>query len=308
MLDFSVVIPVYNSENTIERLVINLESELGRHDFEIILVNDGSRDKSVEICKKLTKSKKNIRFINLRKNFGEFNAVMCGLGFVKGKYGVIIDDDFQNPPSEILKLYKKAEDDNLDVVYSYYESKKHHWFRNFGSRTINYLTTYLLKKPKDLYLSSFKLIHREVITEIIKSRSPHPYIDGLIFQITNNVGKQKVEHHARNEGESSYSAKKLIALSLSIIFGYSLLPLRLTFLAGFLSIVFALIYMLLYALNIIPEWGSPIVIFMCGVILCSVALVGEYMGNTFLLLSGKPQYVIESIHEKDTTNPDSELS
>ncbi|HLO43487.1 MAG TPA: glycosyltransferase family 2 protein [Leadbetterella sp.] len=308
MLDFSVIIPVYNSQNSIERLVLSLETELEGHNFEIILVNDGSKDKSVEICKKLTKIKKNIRFINLRKNFGEFNAVMCGLGFVQGKYGVIIDDDFQNPPSEILKLYKKAEEDKLDVVYSYYESKKHHWFRNFGSRTINYLTTYLLKKPKDLYLSSFKLIHREVIAEIIKSRSPHPYIDGLIFQITNNVGKQKVEHHARNEGESSYSAKKLIALSLSIIFGYSLLPLRLTFLAGFLSIVFALIYMLLYALNIIPEWGSPIVIFMCGVILCSVALVGEYTGNTFLLLSGKPQYVIESIHETDTTHPDSELS
>ena len=308
MLDFSVIIPVYNSQNSIERLVLNLETELEGHNFEIILVNDGSKDKSVEICKKLTENKKNIRFINLRKNFGEFNAVMCGLGFVQGKYGVIIDDDFQNPPSEILKLYIKAEEDKLDVVYSYYESKKHHWFRNLGSRTINYLTTYLLKKPKDLYLSSFKLIHREVIAEIIKSRSPHPYIDGLIFQITNNVGKQKVEHHARNEGESSYSAKKLIALSLSIIFGYSLLPLRLTFLAGFLSIVFALIYMLLYALNIIPEWGSPIVIFMCGVILCSVALVGEYTGNTFLLLSGKPQYVIESIHETDTTNPDSELS
>jgi glycosyltransferase involved in cell wall biosynthesis len=302
MFDFSVVIPVYNSEKTISKLVHTLEDELSDYNFEIILVNDGSKDFSAAICKELAQYKRNIKFINLRKNFGEFNAVMCGLGFVEGKYGIIIDDDFQNPPSEILKLYKKAEEDNLDVVYSYYETKKHHWFRNIGSKTINYLTTYLLKKPKDLYLSSFKLIHNEVISEIIKSKSPHPYVDGLIFQITHNVGKQKVEHFARNEGQSSYSTKKLLALSLSIIFGYSLLPLRLTFLAGFLSIIFALIYMLLYALNVIPEWGSPIVIFMCGVILCSVALVGEYMGNTFLLLSGKPQYVIHSIHKQDSSS------
>lgn len=299
MIDFSVVIPVYNGAKSIEKLVENIENELVSHVFQIILVNDGSKDNSAQVCKALSRTNKNIKFINLRKNFGEFNAVICGLGFVEGKYGVIIDDDFQNPPSEILKLYNKAEAENLDVVYSYYDSKKHHWFRNFGSKTINYLTTYLLKKPKDLYLSSFKIIHKDVISEIVKSRSPHPYIDGLIFQVTNNVGKQKVVHKSRDQGVSNYSLKKLISLTLSIIFGYSLLPLRLTFLAGFLSIIFALIYMLLYAFSIIPEWGSPIVIFMCGVLLCSVALVGEYIGNTFLILSGKPTYIIESIHQSE---------
>jgi glycosyltransferase involved in cell wall biosynthesis len=301
MIDFSVVIPVYNGSKSIEKLVESIENELANNTFQIILVNDGSKDNSAQICRRLSQTNKNIKFINLRKNFGEFNAVICGLSFVEGKYGVIIDDDFQNPPSEILKLYNKAEKENLDVVYSYYDSKKHHWFRNFGSKTINYLTTYLLKKPKDLYLSSFKLIHKDIISEIVKSRSPHPYIDGLIFQVTNNIGKQKVEHKSRDHGESNYSLKKLISLSLSIIFGYSLLPLRLTFLAGFLSIIFALIYMLLYAFAIIPEWGSPIVIFMCGVLLCSVALVGEYIGNTFLILSGKPAYIIESIHHTNTS-------
>lgn len=299
MLEFSIIIPVYNGSKTIELLAENIEEELKDHDFEIILVNDGSKDNSEVVCRKLSHQKENIKFINLRKNFGEFNAVICGLNFVDAKYAVIIDDDFQNPPSEILKLYQKAEDDNLDVVYSFYDSKKHHWFRNIGSQIVNYLTTFLLKKPKELYLSSFKLIHRDIVTEIIKNKSPHPYIDGLIFQVTNNVGKQKVKHLCRKEGESSYSVKKLVALTLSIIFGYSLLPLRLTFLAGFFSIIFALIYMLLYAFSIIPEWGSPIVIFMCGILLCSVALVGEYIGNTFQLLSGKPQYIIKSIHSKN---------
>ena len=298
-LSFSIIIPVYNGAASIESLIENIESELSKFNHEVILVNDGSKDNSDEVCKKLVSKKNNVKYVNLRKNFGEFNAVICGLSFVESDYAIIIDDDFQNPPSEIVKLYHTAENGNYDVVYSQYEAKKHHWFRNIGSQMVNYLTTFLLKKPKDLYLSSFKLINKEVIEEILKCKNPHPYIDGLIFQITNNVGKIIVKHDARQNGESSYSSKKLISLFLTVIFGYSLLPLRLTFLAGFLSIVFSLIYMTLYAFSIIPEWGSPIVIFMCGVLLCAVSLVGEYVGNSFLILSGKPQYIVKSVHKNE---------
>lgn len=299
MYDFSVVIPVYNGALSIERLVDTIKSELSAYNFEIILVNDGSKDNSAQCCSKISKEQANVTFVNLRKNFGEFNAVICGLNFVKGKYAAIIDDDFQNPPSEIIKLYNKAKQEDYDVVYSYYGEKKHHWFRNLGSSVINTLTTYLLKKPKDLYLSSFKLIKKEVVDEIVKSKTPHPYIDGLIFQVTNNIGKQKVDHLDRMDGKSNYSVRKLVSLSLSIIFGYSLLPLRLTFLAGFFSILFSLLYMGLYAFHIIKHWGSPIIIFMCGVILCCFALIGEYIGATFLLASGKPQFVIKSVSKKE---------
>ena len=298
MMDFSVVIPVYNGAKSIGHLVESIEKEFSGKNFEIILVNDGSKDDSAAVCKEISDAKDFVTFINLRKNFGEFNAVICGLNHVNGKYGVIIDDDFQNPPSEILKLIKKADEGDFDVVYSYYDEKKHHWFRNMGSQFVNYLTTYLLKKPKDLYLSSFKLIKKEVIDEIVKFKLHNPYIDGIIFQVTDNVGRQLVEHHNRRDGQSNYSLRKLISLFLTIIFGYSLLPLRLTFLAGFLSIVFSLIYMLLYAFSVIPEWGSPIVIFMCGVILCALSLIGEYLGNTYLLNSGKPQFIIKSINKK----------
>ena len=299
MYDFSIVIPVYNGAQTIERLVETIHEELKDYHFEVILVNDGSRDNSASVCQALAEAYSSLTFVNLRKNFGEFNAVMCGLNFVAGKYAVIIDDDFQNPPSEILKLYRKALAKDYDVVYSYYDEKKHHWFRNAGSKTINLLTTWLLKKPADLYLSSFKLIRKEVIDEIIKSKSPHPYIDGLIFQVTHNVGKEKVLHLNRLEGQSNYSLTKLISLTLTIIFGYSMIPLRLTFLAGFFSILFSLVYMGLYAFRIIYEWGSPIIIFMCGVILCCFALIGEYIGTTFLIASGKPQYIIKSVSKKN---------
>lgn len=299
MFDFSIVIPVYNGAKSIEELVQTIKQDLVDFNFEVILVNDGSKDNSAEVCSKIAKTLSNVTFVNLRKNFGEFNAVMCGLGFVKGKYAAIIDDDFQNPPSEIIKLHQKAVLGDYDVVYSYYEDKKHHWFRNLGSWMINTLTTYLLKKPHDLYLSSFKIISKEIIDEIVKSKTPHPYVDGLIFQVTTNVGKQKVIHQDRLEGKSNYSIRRLISLSLTIIFGYSLLPLRLTFLAGFLSILFGLVYMGLYAFDIIYHWGSPIVIFMCGVILCCFALLGEYIGSTYLTVSGKPQYIIKSVSKKE---------
>lgn len=300
MVDISVVIPVYNGAKSIEALVETVISELSEKQIEIILVNDGSKDNSANVCQSISSRFKEVIFINLRKNFGEFNAVMCGLNHVSGRFAVLIDDDFQNPPSEILKLYNKAILDDYDVVYSYYEEKKHHWFRNFGSSAINLLNTYLLRKPADLYLSSFKLIRKEVIDEIIKSKTPHPYIDGLIFQVTNHIGKQQVTHTARLEGKSNYSTRKLISLSLSIIFGYSMLPLRLTFLLGFISVLFSLVYMLLYGLNIVSHWGSPVVIFMCGIILCCFALIGEYVGNTFLIASGKPQFVIKSISKKNS--------
>jgi glycosyltransferase involved in cell wall biosynthesis len=299
MIQFSIIIPVFNGAKTIESIILSIEKELVGYSFETILINDGSKDDSKNICLGLSKKHKNLRFIDLRKNFGEFNAVICGMQFIKGQYAVIIDDDFQNPPSEIIKLYQKALSENLDVVYSYYESKKHNWFRNVGSNLVNYFTTYLLRKPKDLYLSSFKIIKKEVIEEIIKFKGPNPYIDALIFQITDSVGKQLVMHKERANGESNYSVRKLLSLFFTILFGYSMLPLRLTFLAGFSSIIFSLIYMLLYIFNIINDWGSPIVIFMCGFILCAISLVGEYIGNTLMVINGKPQYIIKSNNSKE---------
>lgn len=293
MFDLSVVIPVYKGEQSIEALVNKLEEALKEHRFEVILVNDGSPDGSALACKRIIQNHKNVSFISLRKNFGEFNAVMCGLNFVKGKYAVIIDDDFQNPPSEIWKLVETAKQGDFDVVYSYYSEKKHSAFRNVGSRIVNYLTTFLLNKPRDLYLSSFKLIHKEVVDEIIKYKGPFPYIDALLFRVTNNIGKVLVEHNERQHGESNYTIRKLTSLFLTVLFGYSMIPIRLTLLLGILSIVFSLLYMLLYFMHIIGEWGSPVVIFLGGIILCAVSVVGEYIGKNFMTINGTPQFVVK---------------
>ncbi|WP_337040622.1 glycosyltransferase family 2 protein [Emticicia sp. 17c] len=296
----SVVIPVYKGERTITKLIEKLHDELSALSYEVILVNDGSPDNSEKVCMALCKKYDNVQFISLRKNFGEFNAVMCGLNYASGKYTVIIDDDFQNPPAEILKLLQKAETNDYDVVYSYYSEKKHHFFRNLGSWLVNRITTVLINKPSNLYLSSFKLIKKEVVEEIVKYKGPYPYIDALIFRVTTNVGRQQVQHNDRMEGQSNYTVKKLIRLFMIILFGYSLMPIRLVLGMGLLLIFLSLILTFLYLIKYLPGWGIAMFIFFGGIQLTSLGIIGEYVGKLFLSQNATPQFVekYNSIHAK----------
>jgi glycosyltransferase involved in cell wall biosynthesis len=291
MKELSVIIPVYRGAKTIAKLVESLQEELHSLDFEVILVNDGSPDNSEKVCRELAAIHENLNFISLRKNFGEFNAVMCGLNHVAGKYAVIIDDDFQNPPSEIIKLLDKAKSKDYDVVYSFYTEKKHHLFRNFGSWLVNRFTTSLLNKPTDLYLSSFKLIKKEVVDEITKYKGPYPYIDALIFRVTNNVGKTEVQHSERMEGESNYTIKKLITLFMTILFGYSLLPIRIILSLGISLVILSILLIILYIFKVIPDWGLSMFVFFGGVQLTSLGIIGEYISKSFLSQNATPQYV-----------------
>ncbi len=292
-MHLSVVIPVYHGAVTIHKLVESVQENLKVYSFEIILINDGSKDNSEKNCLELCDKFNNVSFLSLRKNFGEFNAVMCGLNHAKGDFTVIIDDDFQNPPSEIITLLETAQKSNFDVVYGQYEDKKHHQLRNFGSWIVNQVTTSLFQKPQDLYLSSFKLIKKDVVEEICKYKGPYPYIDGLIFNVTDNVGKAIVQHNNRDNGESNYTVKKLASLFLNIIFGYSLLPVRLSLFLGFLSTFVALILSISYLFTGVDHPVGLIVLFVGGVQLISIGIVGEYIGKTFLTQSNTPQYTLK---------------
>lgn len=299
-MKLSVIIPVYNSEKTIRQLIEKLQATLSEISFEIVMVNDGSRDRSEQVCRELSDAYVNVRFISLRRNYGEFNAVMCGLNWAYGNYCVMIDDDFQNPPEEILKLVETAESGDYDVVYTYYAKKQHSVGRNMGSRFVNWLTSYLLNKPKDLYLSSFKLIRQEVVQEIIKYHGPYPYIDGLIFRITRNIGTVQVAHQKREEGASNYTFHKLISLFLNILFCYSSLPIRLfvPIGVGLFSLGFLLLLFLTIQWIIGPDpkgWQvvTATIIFIGGIQCMLLSVLGEYIGKSFMAQSGQPQYVIK---------------
>lgn len=297
----SVVIPVYNSERTIAPLVDRLQVCLAGKLAEIILVNDGSKDRSEFICQQLDDRFDRVRFISLRRNFGEFNAVLCGLAHAKGAYVAIIDDDFQNPPEAILTLVETAEAGQYDVVYSRYAQKQHHWFRNLGSWLVNTLTTYSIDKPRDLYLSSFKLIRREVVQEIVRYQGPYPYIDGLIFRVTRNVGSVEVPHNSRLDGRSNYTARKLISLFLNVFIGYSLWPIRVFTLLGAVLFGLGLLGGLLFGIHwllngaYIAGWGVVVwaILTGLGLQLLFLGVLGEYLGKLFMAHSGLPAYVIK---------------
>lgn len=298
-MQLSVVIPVYNSERTIGPLVGRLQECLGDRAFEIVLVNDGSRDQSEPVCQRIADTYANVQFIALRRNFGEFNAVLCGLAHARGEYVAIIDDDFQNPPEAILTLLETAQTGPFDVVYSRYAHKQHHWFRNWGSWLVNALTTYSLGKPPTLYLSSFKLIGRGVVDEIIRYSGPYPYIDGLIFRVTRNVGSVEVPHNVRVEGRSNYTIRKLVALFLNVFIGYSLWPIRIFTVLG--AGLFGLgglagLGMLtgwLGGLFSVPGWGLVLwaIVTSLGLQLLFMGVLGEYLGKLFMAHSGLPPYV-----------------
>ena len=300
-MTLSVVIPVYNSQETLEPLVEKLQECLKSLDFEVVLVNDGSRDRSEEVVYGLADRFPNVQGLSLRRNFGEFNAVLCGLTHATGEDVVIIDDDFQNPPEAILTLLTETKTCDFDVVYSRYAARNHHWFRNLGSNLTNELATHLLGKPRSLYLSSFKIIRREVVNEIIRYTGPYPYIDGLIFRVTTNVGSVLVPHHPRQEGQSNYTIRKLISLFLTVLVGYSVLPLRLLTGIGATLLGFSLWLGLFFLAGSLGHWLQVrswelaiwIVTLLGGLQLLFTGILGEYIGRLSMTQSGMPPYVVK---------------
>src|SRR5262245_28026117 len=300
MQRITIVIPVYRGARTIGPLVDRLEAEVGRgRDLELVLVNDGSPDDSAAVCRALAASRPNVRFVNLSRNFGEHNAVMAGLNHASGAVAVIMDDDAQNPPEEVLRLVAAVEG-GVDVAWSCYEQKQHSWLRNLGSHLNDRAATWLLRKPKDLYLSSFKAMNRFVIDEVVKYRGPYPYLDGLILRITTNYAAVPCAHLPREEGRSGYTLRKLVSLWLNMFTNFSIMPLRVTSLCGvviaLIGVVLAVAFLVERLCN--PElqrgWASLIVtlLVVSGIQLVALGMIGEYLGRMFLMSSGRPQFIV----------------
>ncbi len=298
----SIVIPVYNGALSIGRLVDELIAELSpKFSIEIVLVNDCSPDNSEEVCIGITKKHPNfVSFYSLAMNVGEHNAVMAALNKANGDYALIMDDDFQNPISEVIKLINYMTNNDYDVVYTYYLEKKHSFFRNLGSKFNDKMANVMLKKPKSLYLSSFKIINRFLIDEVIKYNLPYPYLDGLILRTTSSIGKVEVSHNKREIGKSNYTLKKLISLWMNMFTNFSILPLRISVVMGF---IFSFIGFLVGIDAIIEKIFNPniplgytfmviIISIYAGVQLIAIGMVGEYLGRIFMSDNKKPQYSI----------------
>jgi len=311
-LALTIVIPVYKGATSITELVAALEALTICGGHEIVLVNDGSPDDSLAVCRDLVaRARVPITLVDLSRNYGEHNAVMAGLRHARGGHVITMDDDLQNPPEEVERLLAFAQESGHQVIYTYYDEKQHAVWRNLGSGFTNWVAGFVLDKPKGFYLSSFRCMTAFVAREITRYDGPFPYVDGLILQVTQDIDRLLVRHLPRAVGRSNYTMRRLLRLWLSMFVNFSVMPLRLSTLTGFaLSLIGTIGSMVAVteALFFDPPagWASLMaaVLLLSGVQLVILGIVGEYLGRLYLTANRKPQSVVKSVIHAAATLPE----
>ncbi len=309
----SYVIPCYRSEKSIGGVVNEIDEtmkKMSAYEYEIILVNDGSPDNTWETIKELEKNRPDERLfgINLAKNFGQHAALMAGLNAIMGDYIICLDDDGQTPADEAYKLILALEN-GADAVYARYGHKQHNMFRNFGTAMNEWMAEIMLGKPKDLYVSSYFAVKRFIVDEMVKYESSYPYVIGLVLRTTRNIVNVDVTHRRREVGQSGYTFSKLLALWINGFTAFSIKPLRIATASG---VVFAILGFLYGIYTIIKKFVNPVapmgyaalmsaVIFMGGMIMLMLGMIGEYLGRVYIAQNNNPQYVIRetTLDEKE---------
>jgi len=312
--ELSIVVPVYRSATILPQLVEQIYAAMEKEGlpdkFELLLVNDASPDDSWEVIRSLAGTYPFIKGISLRRNFGQHNAIMAGLNHVQGKFVALMDDDLQHPPGAIGDMLHALEK-GYDVCYTKYLNRQHATWKQLGSKFNNWVATLLLGKPKNLYLSSFKAMKREVVNEVIKYDGPYAYIDGLILDVTRSITTVDIQHQSRLEGEGNYNLRRSLSLWLKMATSFSVLPLRIATYTGFIlaalssvMIVFVIVEKILNP-ELPAGWTSLIatMLFIGGIQTLCIGMIGEYLGRTYLKLNYKPQFVVGATTWIPPNNP-----
>lgn len=297
----SVVIPCYNSEASIERVVemtIEELKKLEEYTYEFVLVNDCSGDNTFEAIRRLGEKYPFVQGINLMRNFGQHNALMAALNYTQGDYVVGMDDDFQTHPSQISILLNKIAE-GYDVVYGQYGKKKGSFLKNLSSKFNKVTSRVLLGRPKDVVSSNFWVITRGVRDELIKYKNYNPYVDALFYRTTHNIADVPIEHFKREVGTSNYTFRKLVRLWLAY-WNYSVIPLRISSVlgmvfagGGFLAAIITVIKKIITP-DMPVGWASTICLMLVffGIVLLVLGIIGEYLGKIILSLNHTPQYIV----------------
>lgn len=299
----SFVIPCYNSEKSIQDVVssiIAVMNKENRYSYEIILVNDGSPDDTFDMIRKLACMNSHIIGINLSKNFGQHSALMAGYANVSGDYIVGLDDDGEHDPKDVFKLINRLEE-GYDYVCADFEHRERSWMKQKGSDINNWMATILLNKPKDMTFSSYYIMRRFVVDEIVKCKNPFPYVGGLILSITRNLSSVPMEAHDRKFGSSNYNIANSLRLWLNGFTAFSVKPLRIASAMGVLIAMLGFMYGLSIIIRkiVTPDlligYASTmaVMLFIGGMLMMTMGLLGEYIGRIYISINKVPQYVIK---------------
>ncbi len=287
-LAFSVVVPIYNSSKSLGELCERLTRVFDAigEEYEILLVDDGSRDNSWTLMKEIRKTYPQIKLLQHTRNFGQHNTILSGIAHTRGELIITMDDDLQHPPEEIPKLVTAIrEDESMDAVVGSYETKQHHPIRNLATKTIERLTCYMLQTDPNLKLTSFRVMRRTIARHLLEYRNFSPRIGLLLMQITTQVKNVQVEHHPRKYDQSGYSLRRLVSNGLDNILGNSALPLQLVSFLGLgcfvLSTILGIYYFCEYLFGgiAIQGWTTLVLLllFFFGVSLFAMGIIGEYL-------------------------------
>lgn len=308
----SVLIPVYRSETTLPPLIKRLAGALTslKTDYEVILINDGSPDRSWDIICELAGEYPFVRGINLTRNFGQQNALLCGVRAARKEVIVTIDADLQNPPEEIIKLLARL-DDGFDVVYGVPEKRRHGPTRNLASWLSKLIFRGIMGVPNAMEGGAFRAFRTQLRDAFARFQGPFVSIDVLLTWGTSRFSSVVVRHEPRADGQSGYSLGKLVIHTFNIMTGFSAAPLRLVSWIGLFLTIFGvgvLVYVvgryliLGYSFPGFPFLASIIAVF-SGAQLFALGIFGEYLARMHFRIMDRPAYVV-----RRTTNNEEELN
>lgn len=297
---YSIVVPVYGCASCLSTLQKRLASTLTGKEFEIIFVDDCSPDEAWKEIEHLSDSFRNVKGIQLSRNFGQHNAITCGLNFAKGDWVIVMDCDLQDVPEEIPKLIEKSKE-GYDIVFAKREDRKDEFFKKLGSTLFYKVFGYLTDTKQDHRIANFGIYDRKVVDAVLEMGDQIRYFPTMVQWVGFKKTAIAVAHAAREQGESSYNFKKLLRLAIDNIISFSDKPLRLTIKFGltisFISMLIAIYYLWLYFSGEIEQIGFTSVIlsiwFLAGTIIVILGTIGMYIGRTFEKVKSRPSFIIQ---------------
>lgn len=301
---YSIVVPVYNSENTLAELYTRIKTVFENtihEDFELILVDDSSRDHSFSVMEQLHQKDSRVKIIQLARNFGQPSAVLCGFSHVSGDFVITLDDDLQHPPEEIPKMIQVMQERNdVDVILAKYENRKHGPIRKLGTFVAKIATSQMLTNAGNLDMTSFRLIRRFVVDAVLQMNIHLPQIGNLLLQVSNRIINVSVAHDERKFGRSNYTFRHLLNDLLYDITTHSALPLVIVRNIGigsfFVSLLLGIYYLLRYFLFGISVEGFTTLVLLIlaynGLILLSIGILGQYLMHVLNEAKKTPNFVV----------------